>query len=129
MGFWENKKFATETKADLNWQHLNELEQLELIHQKSFTRPQVIFKHSIHCGTSAMAKYQLEESWDLHQTIDFYYLDLINHRQISNAISTKYQTTHQSPQLLVINQGVVTNHVSHHRVSMDWLKQTLSEVG
>ncbi len=38
---------------------------------------------------------------------DLYYLDLHSNREVSNETGYKFQVMHQSPQLLVIRNGVV----------------------
>ena len=44
---------------------------------------------------------------------DLYYLDLHSFREVSNETGIKFQVVHQSPQLLVIRNGVVVAHDSH----------------
>ena len=38
-----------------------------------------------------------------------HYLDLLNHREISNEIANYFEVVHQSPQLLVIKNGKVVS--------------------
>ncbi len=57
-------------KDDMNWINLNSEEQLAEIKQKSATVPQVIFKHSTRCSTSAMVLNRIERSV-LPANIDF----------------------------------------------------------
>ncbi|MFV0605852.1 MAG: bacillithiol system redox-active protein YtxJ [Niabella sp.] len=101
----------------MNWIIINNIEQLEEIKTKSFQTPQLIYKHSISCPTSSMTKYRLEKS-EIPQGIDFYYLDLINYRAISNKIAEDYGVTHQSPQVLLIKNGICTFNKSHHAINM-----------
>jgi bacillithiol system protein YtxJ len=70
----------------MDWIVLREEATLQEIISKSATRPQVIFKHSIRCGISAVAKGRLDRATNPSEA-DFYYLDLINYRQISNKVS------------------------------------------
>ena len=48
---------------------------------------------------------------------DLYYLDIINYRNVSNAVSNKFQVRHESPQVLVIKNGVVVNQASHGEIN------------
>jgi bacillithiol system protein YtxJ len=41
------------------------------------------------------------------------FLDLIAHREISNKIASEFNIEHESPQLLLIRNGVCTYHTSH----------------
>ena len=48
----------------------------------------------------------------------FYYLDLLNHRDISNEIAQKFSVVHQSPQIVVIENGQVIHHASHDNIDL-----------
>ncbi len=102
----------------MNWIQLNEEEQLEQIIEKSQTIPQVIFKHSTRCSISSMAKNRLDKN-DQPEGIDFYYLDLLKHRTISNKIAEDFDVQHQSPQILIIREGKCTYTESHSGIMMD----------
>lgn len=102
----------------MKWNHLTNESQLEQIIERSKSVPQVIFKHSTRCSISAMAKSRLERSNE-PDGVDFYYLDLIANRSLSNAISEKFNVYHESPQVLVIINGECTYDESHSGISMD----------
>jgi bacillithiol system protein YtxJ len=102
----------------MNWILLQTETQLDELRNRSAERPQVIFKHSTRCSTSALVKSRLErgqQPWD----VDFYYLDLINHRPISNKIAESFQVRHESPQILIIRNGECIYDESHLGISMD----------
>lgn len=102
----------------LPWIALTTLQQLTEIEEKSKTKTQVIFKHSTRCGISRMVIKQFKEAYTLSENeLDLYYLDLLNYREISNEIATKFQVMHESPQLLVIKNGVVVAHDSHGAIN------------
>ncbi|OIQ97381.1 hypothetical protein GALL_206410 [mine drainage metagenome] len=102
----------------MNWIELNSVDELERIKQKSFTTPQVIFKHSTRCSISSMALNRFEKN-ESPATIDFYFLDLIAHRNISNKISEEFNVAHQSPQVLVIKNGKCVFDESHSSIYFD----------
>ncbi len=102
----------------MSWITLSSEEQLDEIKQKSFEKPQLIFKHSTRCMTSSIVKKRLSKG-ELPETIDFYYLDLIANRAISNAIAEKYKVQHQSPQVLLIREGACIFDESHSSIYMD----------
>lgn len=119
----------TEGKSSLNWKKLIKLEQLPEVIKESHKIPVVLFKHSISCGLSAMVKYQLEEEWNFKaKDLSFYYLDLINHRDISNKIAEEFDIIHQSPQLIVLHQGKPTSHTSHYAIGVGWLREQLQNL-
>jgi len=102
----------------MNWINLTDDQQLATIREESNTRPVVIFKHSTRCAISSMAKNRLERSVQPEQ-IDFYYLDLIRHRGISNKIAEDFQVHHESPQILLIKNGECIYEESHNGIDMD----------
>jgi len=102
----------------MNWILLHTESQLEDIKIKSADRPQVIFKHSTRCSTSAVVKGRLERAKE-PEAIDFYYLDLLNYRPVSNRISDVFRIDHQSPQVLLIRNGECVYDESHMGITMD----------
>lgn len=102
----------------MNWIPLDEEEQIEKIIERSQNTPQVIFKHSTRCSVSSMAKNRLDKN-DNPEGIDFYYLDLIKHRNLSNKIAEDFKVQHQSPQILIIRDGKCTYTESHSAIMMD----------
>jgi len=110
-----------------DWKVLDNSEQLNDIVEKSKEKTQVLFKHSTTCGISHGAKSRLEEGWNFdEEDMDFYYLDLLSYRNVSNEIASKFNVTHQSPQIIVIKNGEATFNNSHHSISSDSLKEGLT---
>jgi bacillithiol system protein YtxJ len=102
----------------MNWIQLQTETQLEEIREKSADRPQLIFKHSTRCSTSMLVKNRLERSGQ-PESIDFYYLDLIRYRPISNKIADTFRVHHESPQILLIRNGQCVYDESHTGITMD----------
>ena len=102
----------------MHWIHLTDEEQLKNIITKSADRPQVIFKHSTRCSISAVALNRLQNA-EQPTEVDFYFLDLINNRSLSNKISEVFRVEHESPQVLVIKDGQCVYDESHLGISMD----------
>ncbi len=101
----------------MNWNDLNAEDQLEMIRKKSSQKPQVIFKHSTRCGISSVAKSRLEK-WQPSEDFDFYYLDLIKYRSLSNRVAEEFEVYHESPQVLVIKNGECVYDESHLGISL-----------
>lgn len=110
----------------MNWIQLTTEEQLENIKSKSATTPQVIFKHSTTCSISKMAFSRFERA-EAPDSIDFYYLDLLNYRSISNAIAEIFQVHHESPQVLLIKNGECVYDESHYGIMMDELLEQVAQ--
>ena len=75
-----------------------------------------VFKHSTRCSVSYMAYKGLKAMWKF-EDIPFYYLDLIKFRDISNEIAKAFEVWHESPQLLIIKNGVVVAYESHGAIN------------
>ena len=97
----------------LPWIALNSIDQLDTIAKQSQGKTQLIFKHSTRCGISRMVMNQFVAAYDLDLNADLYYLDLLSYRDVSNEVGYKFEVMHESPQLLVIRNGVVVEHASH----------------
>lgn len=102
----------------MNWIALTSEEQVNEIKEKSNQRTQVIFKHSTRCSISALAKSRLDKA-EADGDIDFYYLDLIRYRPISNLVAQTFNIYHESPQVLVIKNGACVYDESHLGISMN----------
>ncbi|HSN08186.1 MAG TPA: bacillithiol system redox-active protein YtxJ [Hanamia sp.] len=102
----------------MNWIPLQDEKQLDEIVANSNTIPQVIFKHSTRCAVSSMAKNRLDRM-EAPEGVNFYILDLIRHRNISNKIASDFGVSHQSPQVLVINNGECIYNESHSGIIFD----------
>ena len=101
----------------MNWIPLQNETQLEEIQERSAGRPQLIFKHSTRCSTSAVVKGRLERA-EKPEAIDFYYLDLINYRPVSNKVADLFRIDHESPQVLLIRDGQCIYDESHMGITM-----------
>jgi len=113
-------------KKELNWKILSTLDQLNEIEKASFTKTQVIFKHSTSCSISRMAKSRIESGLEeLEKDADVYYLDLLANRSISNMIAEKWNVEHESPQILIIKNGKSIHDSSHNMISINDIQQNL----
>jgi len=101
----------------MDWKVLKEEEQLVDIVRDSETRPQVIFKHSTRCSVSSVAKGRLDRA-SAPADVDFYYLDLIRFRNISNKIAEVFKIHHESPQVLMIRNGECVYDESHMGINI-----------
>ena len=106
----------------MNWILLTTAEQIDEIKIRSSQKPQVIFKHSIRCGTSSWVRNRLERPAAVEH-IDFYFLDVIRYRPLSMEIAESFNVHHESPQILIIRNGECIYDESHLAISMDEIIQ------
>ena len=115
-------------------QRLTELDDLDAALARASTRPILIFKHSPTCGASAQAYEEIEllledPAWPT----DVYVVSVLTSRVVSNEIAKRLNLRHESPQVLLVQDGVVRWHASHFRVTAEairaGLSRSLSETG
>ncbi len=105
----------------MNWESLSSEQQfLDISEQQPLF---AVFKHSTRCSVSSMAKSRLERNWNLDFPV--LYLDVLQYRSVSNLIASKSGVQHQSPQLIVFQNGKVIYDASHNGIILDDLKAEL----
>ncbi|MGY8941387.1 MAG: bacillithiol system redox-active protein YtxJ [Flavobacteriales bacterium] len=100
----------------MDWKTLDSLEFLQEAIESSQQHPVVLFKHSTRCSISRLAKKLTEQQWDLPNEVHPYLLDLLNHRDVSEAIANQFQIHHESPQFLLIKNKTCVFHANHHHI-------------
>ena len=105
-------------KTYLIWTPLISVEEINTIKEISKNHSILIFKHSTRCGISRMVIKQFESLFnDENKKLKVYYLDLLNFREVSSKLSEVFQVIHQSPQLLVIKNGISVYDESHYEIT------------
>ena len=102
----------------MDWHNLINENQLDELVVKSQERPQLIYKHSTRCGTSSLIRNRLERA-AVPAAMDFYFLDLIAYRSLSDKIANSFGVRHESPQVLLIQNGECVYHQSHGAIYME----------
>jgi len=98
---------------------LTTIEDLDAAIARSASHPIVIFKHSGTCGTSAMAYEEIEAVLASACGGDIYLVDVRADRVVSQTIAARFNVRHESPQVLVIQDGIVRWQASHYRVTAE----------
>jgi bacillithiol system protein YtxJ len=109
---------AKKNQSTIPWIHPVDIDEVtELLDQE--TKPIIFFKHSTRCSISAMALDRLEREWDVDSIhLKVVYIDVLNQRHISDFLARIVGVEHQSPQLLLVNQGKCVYHASHNQISL-----------
>lgn len=112
------------------WQQLINQSQLQDIidtsQQPDSHRAVVIFKHSTRCSISSMALNRFESKWQDDPMVTVFYLDLLQHRDISNEVATRFGVEHQSPQVLVIKNGTCIYNASHTGITVSGIREAIA---
>ncbi|MDP9959663.1 bacillithiol system redox-active protein YtxJ [Chryseobacterium lathyri] len=101
------------------WKKIESEEDLAKAIEASYHHRVAIFKHSTRCFISKTVLKNFEKEIDgLNNKPDLYFLDLLEYRSISNKISEDLGIRHESPQLIIIEEGKVINSASHEDISI-----------
>lgn len=115
---------------NMKWNDLTSLNQLDELIERSFEKPQLVFKHSTSCPISAVMKSRFEGDWKKQSILaedQTHLLDLLAYRAISNEIAQRFDVRHESPQILIIDKGQSIYHASHAAISMNILSEYLTK--
>lgn len=112
------KQEQGETKSF--WKTIKSEEDLEKAIKESYENRVAIFKHSTSCFISktVLKNFEKEIENSDEQNLDFYFLDLLAFRPISNKIAEDFGIRHESPQLIVFENGKPINNASHQDISL-----------
>jgi bacillithiol system protein YtxJ len=77
----------------------------------------VIYKHSPYCSLSFVAHEQVRRYVSEPGALPVTLVDVVNQRAISDALEEVTGVRHESPQLLLVRDGVVQWHTSHRGVT------------
>ena len=111
---------------DIDWIQLEDPTQLDVVIEKSFEKPQLVFKHSTSCIISRMALQAFTSNHkDEDLNVDMNFVNLLQFRAVSNAVAEKLNVIHESPQLILIKEGKAVQHTSHDDIGRVGLGQWL----
>ena len=106
---------------------LTTVEELDAALVQSSANPVLIFKHSATCGTSAMAAEEVSDWLDAAEmTAHVYVVDVRRSRPVSLAIAERLNVRHESPQVLLVEDGIVRWHRSHYGVTAVAIERALN---
>lgn len=87
----------------------------------------VIFKHSNNCPISRGAIHEFRDvAGTCEGEEEFYIVNVIDDRDVSNAVASITGISHESPQVMVIRDGAVIWHASHFGITADSIRRALA---
>lgn len=112
---------AAEDPADF-WKLISSETDVEEALADSYGNKVVIFKHSTRCHISkrVLKNFEKQVKKSDKEAI-YYFLDLLSYRSISDAIAERLEVQHQSPQMIVVQNGIAVRDASHQNISLDIL--------
>jgi len=102
-------------------------EGLETLFRNSEEKPQLIYKHSHRCSVCFLAKQELENVAEkISDIADVYMINVVQQRDVSNAIASELNIRHESPQVLILKDGKVSWTGSHWQIKGNKILSNLS---
>ena len=108
--------------------HLTEMADLDEAVASSAERPVFVYKHSSECPVSARAADHYHDFAEVDSSTPtplFTQVMVIENRDLSNEIESRLEVRHESPQLLLLRDGMVAWHATHFSISEDSIKSAL----
>lgn len=100
----------------MSWQKLESEEEFNRLVEDQ-TNSFAIFKHSSRCGVSSWVKRSFQGDWKSeYSQVNIYEVDVIRNRAISQLIAKNLNIHHESPQLIVVENGEVVHSESHNNI-------------
>lgn len=116
----------SDNTTDFGWNSISDKGEVDDLLLSSNKKPQVIYKHSSRCATSFFALKNIQDlSEEVREKADFYMVNVIGERAISRHIAETFGIRHESPQLIILKDGEVFWHGSHHNVTAELIRANL----
>lgn len=95
---------------------------------ESCERPVIIFKHSRTCGISCEAYDELHAHIaDTAVEASYNVITVQSHRGVSDEAAARLGIRHETPQVILLRDGVPVWNASHFRITADELTRVLSQ--
>jgi len=97
---------------------LESLDSLDALLRRSAERPQLLFKHSLYCGLSGMARDALETHLGQPDPgVDYWLITVQTGREVSDAVEERLGIRHETPQAILVRDGRPLWNASHRRIT------------
>jgi len=90
-------------------------EQWQDLLDQSMNESVFLFKHSTRCGVSSMVLSRFEKQMR-ERNKNYYFLNILRNRDLSNWIADELNIRHESPQLIVLKEAKVIAYDSHYNL-------------
>ena len=117
------------TLEELGVEELTSMEQLDAVLQASVGEPQYLFKHSTTCPISSSAYREVEAYLRSRGEggPPVHLVKVIESRPVSNEIAARLGVTHQSPQMILVDNGAGIWNASHGSITASTLTAAAAE--
>lgn len=103
---------------------VSETNKLDELFAQSSEKPVILFKHSLTCPISHAAYEEVALLNDEEVAL----IVIQDARGLSNEIAVRTGIKHESPQILIVNEGKVVWHASHYDITKAATIRALEEI-
>jgi bacillithiol system protein YtxJ len=81
----------------------------------------ILFKHSTRCNLSASARRHVEQFVESYPTANVFVINVVEHRSLSGEAESRLGVRHETPQVILLENGQAVRDASHRRVRVKTL--------
>ncbi|MDX1591264.1 MAG: bacillithiol system redox-active protein YtxJ [Balneolaceae bacterium] len=123
------KSFADhpESDSDSLWVYPDNKDELSRILETS-DKLVLVYKHSNRCATCLMTMRVAEKIMrEFGDRLRYIFLDVIHNRDISSHVAEMTSVRHESPQVILINDGITVMDLSHGHIGYETLQNAINK--
>ena len=102
---------------------------LEQLLERSKTNPVLIFKHSTHCAISTHVYREFTRFAESFRDLSCGLVLVIEDRDLSDSIEKRFNVRHESPQVIIVQDGRAIWHASHWSITAESVREALASHG
>ncbi len=100
-------------------------EDFERLLETSRTNPVLIFKHSTQCPISSEAYQEFQRFAASAGNLPCGLILVVENRELSNTVASRLGIRHESPQAIIVRDGLASWNASHWSITADSLSHAL----
>ena len=83
----------------------------------------ILFKHSTRCNISEAAYQEVSSFEASHPQVPVYLIDVVEDRAAAQYVAEQVSVPHQSPQVILLQEGRAVGHASHFDLAGEALQE------
>lgn len=96
--------------------------------KNSKNKPQLLFKHSVMCPLSINAKEIIDEFVTEDKPFESHMLIVQEQPEVSKELEEKLKIKHETPQLILLKEGVVKGKLDKSEITKDNINKLLEKI-
>ncbi len=111
---------------ELDWNYPQTIENMDELITLSDEKAVVFYKHSYKCGLCHMIHDDFQSQWgDSIKGVELVFIEVNNHRELSDYLAQKTSIRHHSPQVIVLKKGKIVYTATHGAIKIKEIKNSI----